>query len=154
LAVGSPGTPDGGMSSSGAVGVMYGSASGLQPMSQWMLLSDPGMPGSPQNGAEMGWTLATADFTGDRYDDLAIAAPWYNTTNDHGLVFLVSGSSTGLVEAHVRTISRVTSGMPPTEGFSAFGHWLAVGQGSADTYPDLAIGVPGETVSGFVNAGA
>jgi hypothetical protein len=156
LADGSPDMPDAGMANSGALGIMYGSAAGLQPPAQWMVLGDSHVPGVAQAGAHFGGAVAAGDLDGDGLDDLAVAAPDYTVRPavHQGMVVVVFGSSTGLTEAGSQAITRTSTGMPPTTGYHAFGFSLATGRGSGDRSADLTIGVPGETINGLDSAGA
>ncbi len=88
----------------GAVNVIYGSSDGLTAHSNqfWDLL-DPDFPALPQANARFGDSLASGDFNGDSFADLAIGMPlrniWVNGIGefrDAGMVIVMNGSTEGL----------------------------------------------------------
>jgi len=92
LAVGVPGE-DG----SGAVHIIYGSASGLH---QWLGQVDkiftqnsPGINDSSEAGDLFGDSISTADFNGDGYSDLAVGVPGEDGS---GAAHIIYGSASGL----------------------------------------------------------
>ena len=126
---------------SGAVTVLYGSASGLTTSgSQYVTLGMPGLAG-PSHGAPgdgFGVALTTGDFNGRGYADLAIGVPGRN-----GVLVLV-GSQQGL--------QITASQWLPGRGLLS-GSALASGDFNADGYDDLAVGAPFATVGGIAGAG-
>jgi len=68
---------------SGAVAVIYGSANGLTapatagavPLAQVWTQNSPGVPGDSESNDFFSATLASGDFNGDNFSDLAIGAP-------------------------------------------------------------------------------
>jgi hypothetical protein len=63
----------------------------------------------PNSGDLFGYTLATGDFDGDGYDDLAVAAPWEANglinAAAHGLVTVNWGTVYGLGHQNAATLS-------------------------------------------------
>jgi hypothetical protein len=103
-----------------------------------------------------GSALASADFNADGYDDLAIGAPGETLSgqSNAGAVIIVYGSKHGLT--HVGAVFRFASGVGSgggSMGDAKFGDALAAGDFDGDGDGDLAIGAPGETVSGQSSAG-
>ena len=75
LAVGVPMWSEGGHQMSGAVVVVETSRSGLATSSTFLTEATPGIPGDPEFASQFGGDLASGDFNGDGYADLAIAVP-------------------------------------------------------------------------------
>jgi hypothetical protein len=70
-------------------------------------------------------------------------------------VNLLYGSAGKLTGAGSQIFSQDTSGVPGTsETSDTFGHALAAGDFNNDTFDDLAVSVPFETIGGILNAGA
>lgn len=125
----------------GAVIVMYGSTSGLTPTrSQYWTLGKPGLAGPQRGGAGdgFGMALATGDFNGNGYGDLAIGVPGKNG------VLVLYGTRTGLQSAGSQWL--------PGRGTSS-GSALGAGDLNGDSFDDLAVGAPFAAVGGVVGAG-
>ena len=101
-----------------------------------------------------------ADFNGDTFDDIAIGVQ--NETIDDvifaGAVSVIYGSASGLsptVALPDQFWHRNSPGVPGKAKQSAFfGSALAVGDFDDDSFDDLAIGAPGDTVGGQQVAGS
>ncbi|MET8248108.1 VCBS repeat-containing protein [Streptomyces sp. NPDC005202] len=97
-----------------------------------------------------------ADFNGDGYAGLAVAAPW-GRIDGHaraGYVGIAYGSAKGLNTAHRQVISRDTAGIPGVaEADDHFGSGLALGDLDGDGYADLVVGAGGEDVGSVRGAG-
>jgi hypothetical protein len=156
LAVGVPYEDAGGFGDSGAVSVLYGSASGLSSTgNQWF---DEAATGSASDatGDTFGWSTSTGDFNGDGFADLAIGVPFkeVSAATDAGAVSILYGSSTGLDAAGSQQWNQNLLGTDPAETGDAFGASVAAGDVNGDGYDDLAVGVPGEGVGSHSTAGA
>jgi FG-GAP repeat len=151
LAIGVP-DEDGG---AGGVHVLYGStekrrltASGSQ------LLTSASNP-SIQSG-RAGGALASGDFNGDGFGDLAIGAPyaWVPFLNvPGGAVDVLYGEAGGLTGWKHQVINRLNAGFPTWPAATvedSLGSALAAGDFNNDGYDDLAIGVPGGADGGYV----
>ncbi|HEX9637679.1 MAG TPA: hypothetical protein VGB99_09105, partial [Acidobacteriota bacterium] len=158
LAVGVPSEEFGGHSGAGAVNVIYGSSSGLSANGNQFWTQDPLTGTSIAAGDHFGAALATGDFNGDGYDDLAVGADDEDLTagpDDIGAVNVIYGSAAGLVAAGSQFWTQASTdiaGVEEEDDF--FGSALASGDFNGDGYDDLAIGVIGEDVMAIGNAGA
>ncbi len=105
-----------------------------------------------------GEILATGDFDGDGYDDLAAGEyDAYDTTvNVHaGGVWVIPGSSSGLRIDSAKYFTQSSPGVPgASEREDRFGSALAAGDINGDGRDDLAIGAYGEAIGSLGEAGA
>jgi len=171
LAVGVPNESVGTTSAAGAVNVIYGSDSGLLPVGQ----AFPLVPSSQlwtqgnsaipsEGGAEandhFGAALASGDFNGDGPADLAIGVPDEDigTVSNAGAVNVLYGTGTGLLTSSTpgpQIWHQNISGIEGTTGAGdRFGTTLTAWNFGKFSKTDLAIGVPGEDISGITDAGA
>lgn len=134
----------------GAVVIRYGTPRGLDTGIASTVLNQlaGGSPDAAEGGERLGYALASCDFNGDAFDDLAIGAPF----DDAG----ANGESAGAVQVHYggpggiglvaqQFLTQSTQGIPgEVDGLDAFGAALACGDFDADGFDDLAIGVPEE----------
>jgi hypothetical protein len=154
LAVGAPGEAVGAKRDAGAVNVLYGSASGLTSAGDQAWTQDsPGVGGRSESGDYFGAGLATSDFDGDSYADLAIGAPVEHPAAGQqggGAINVLYGSARGLTAAGDQMWMVGASGM----GSDSFGVNLVAGDFDADGFGDLVVGLPSRTVAGVQGAGA
>ena len=103
--------------------------------------------GSAGNAAEdhFGFALATGDFDGDGFDDLAAAAPEKNDAGvgDSGRVYVAYGSPSGLDPSQFQILSIADFGGNPPDTGDRFGAALAAGDYDGDGFDDLFFGSPG-----------
>lgn len=97
------------------------------------------------------------DFNGDGYADLAVGVP-HKGNFDTGIVQVVYGSAAGLNAGAGAVIDdqvwhRQLGGVA-AEADDYYGSAVAMGDFDGDGYDDLAVGIPGATISGQVGAGA
>jgi hypothetical protein len=150
LAVGVPGEDVGRAADAGAVNVQYGAAGGL--------LARPGqvftqVGSTAEPGDFFGEALASGDFNGDGFPDLAVGASGEDagTVRDVGAVSVLYGSSAGLSTAGGQIFTQVGSAAEPGDGF---GFALATGDFDNDGFADLAAGAPFEDAGRVADAGA
>jgi hypothetical protein len=154
LAIGSPGEDD-----EGAIHVVFGGRGGLAPAGS-LFLMETGLGGSSEDDDGFGFRLTAADFDGDGFDDLAIAAPWENlgpgeVLDDTGQVCVLHGAAEGFDLTRNQFLSEDTILAGGTsESFDAFGFALAAGDFDKDGFADLAIGHPGEAIQGIDDGAA
>ncbi len=159
LAVGVPGEAIGTASAAGAVNVLYGVSTGLIATgSQLWHQNVSGIASTAVAGEQFGYALAIGDFDGDGRDDLAIGAPFDDTSGAAGgAVHVLYGTALGLSATGSQLWSQATAGIPGSvEDGDDFGAALATGDFDGDGYADLVVGAPGEmlNVSGFDEADA
>jgi hypothetical protein len=153
LVIGTPGQDFTGAANAGMVVVYYGSATGLR-ASGAQLWQQSQAGESDEADDQFGASLAPGDFNGDSHDDLAIGVPGENIdgATDAGLTVVYYGSATGLQASGAQLWDQSQAGTSNDAG-DLFGAALASGNFDGDPHDDLAIGVPGEDISGATDAG-
>ena len=154
LAVGvSSETLTGSPRNSGAVAVLYGTATGLSSArNQLWTLASPGVPGAPTADGRLGKALAIGDLSGDGIADLAIGM--YRVGRHGGGVLVLRGSPAGLTASGARLWTQDTRGVPDKgERADRFGSSLAIADFGRSHRLDLAIGAPNEGVGSRWYAG-
>jgi hypothetical protein len=111
--------------------------------------------GGLEPGDRFGLALASCDFDGDGFDDLAVGAPYEDVgIVDAGAVFVFYGTSVGLAP-NFDLFTQDTPGVPDSpEAFDRFGSALACADFDDDDFDDLAIGAPQESIGSLTLAGA
>jgi PhoD-like phosphatase/FG-GAP repeat protein len=150
LAVGVPGEAPSGLPKSGTVAIYFGGADEL--VARDVIFEEEAGETS-EAGDDFGRVLASGDFNGDGFDDLAIGAPGEDVgaVDSAGALVVFRGSVTGLVSPVVLTSAIFTQ--TPADG-DRFAAALAAGDFNNDGKDDLAVGVPGRLVAGQDGAGA
>lgn len=157
LAIGAPGERVGAKVGAGAVYVLYGSSEGLTADGAQRWTQDsPGITDSTQSGDTFGWAVASGDFDGDGFDDLAIGVvnEDLGTLRSAGVVHVLYGSDQGLRATGSQYWTQARTGTGQNEGFDHFGNALASGNFGRSAHDELAIGVPGETIGSEERAGS
>jgi FG-GAP repeat len=141
----------------GAVNVLPGSPAGLTGTGSQLLTRDtPGVPGAAVQSDGFGFlSLAAGDLDGDGADDLATGVQEQAGVTGAGGVIVLPGSAAGPTGTGSQLLTQDSPGVPDdAELLDGFGLALAAGAFNGDGFVDLAVGVPGEDVAGFENAGA
>jgi hypothetical protein len=169
VAVGVP-EEDGAQTDEGAVHIIYGTEDGLSATTIPDLLitqAAADVAGDAEQSDQLGTSVVSGNFNGDRYCDLAAGVPQESvvldngsTVDNAGAVNVVYGSSRGLDIASTaypanEIWTRNTAGVAGTPTANAeMGRSLAAGDINGDGNDDLAMGAPGDTVNGLSSAGS
>lgn len=158
LAIGVPRESIGGNLEAGAVNIIYGSAAGLISANNMMWYQGLfGIEGTLEAEDRFGAALAVGDFNNDGFADLAVgadaeASPVFGSA---GAVNIIFGSAGGLTAANNKVWYQGLEGIEETpETLDRFGSSLASGDFNNDGFADLAVGVIGESIGKYANAGA
>jgi hypothetical protein len=149
LAVGVPGEDLLGHTDAGVVILFRGSPAGLGTPS---ILTDVTAGLSLTAGDRFGAALATGDFDGDGYEDLAVGIPGRSVGGaaGAGLVVTFRGGPSGLTNGPSVTQELA---LETSEAQDGFGSALAAADINGDGRSDLVIGTPGEDHGGVVDTG-
>jgi len=144
----------------GKINVVYGSASGLNTADNqlWSQVGNA-LKGDLGDDEAFGSSLASADFNGDGFADLAIGVSHdlVGSATGAGAVNVLYGTADGLQvtapedQLWTQNSNSVTG---KSEAGDAFGTALAAGDFNGDGETDLAIGAPGEDLEPLTDAGA
>jgi hypothetical protein len=154
LAIGVPGedltTAAGNQVDAGRVVVLHGESGGLTGTgSQAWDQGREGVAGAVESDDRFGRRLATGDFDGDGFDDLAVGVPNEDGGGtDSGVVNVLYGSGAGLSASGNQMWGENGPNVPGgEEDYDYFGRSLATGDFDGDGRVDLAIGVPFEDLT-------
>jgi hypothetical protein len=142
----------------GAINVLYGSATGLSATgNQFWSQNSPGILDTAEEWELFGTTLASGDFNGDGFADLAIGVPYEDVgiATDAGAVNVLYGTASGLSATGNQFWTQDSPNIPDTaESGDRFGHSLSAANFGKSARADLAIGVPSEDAGSISGAGA
>jgi hypothetical protein len=139
LAVSAPGSTVGGQLATGRVYVYAGGPHGPDPARVRVLEA-------PQPGTQLGRALATVDFDGDGFADLAVSAPSASSGRT-GAIYVYRGGPGGVATTPSFTLTYDVGG---DIGFSL----ASAGDVNGDGYGDLIAGAPLTAVGGVRAGGA
>lgn len=157
VAIGVPMKTVDGEAMAGAVIVLYGSPDGLTADgSQYWSQASAGVTLANEAGDQFGWALATGDFNGDGYDELAVGIPGEDVGNqaNAGTVYVLQGSENRLTATGATTWNQANGDLiDNAEAGDLYGWALTAGNFNKDFRDDLAIGIPGEEGNSGSNYG-
>jgi hypothetical protein len=149
LAVGVPFEDVGALEVAGAIQTIYGTSGGLSPDGDQVFHQEStGMNDTSEEFDVFGFSLASGDYDGDGFDDVAVGVPGEAVvTDDEGAVQIVYGTTGGLSSAGDQVFHQDTPGMNDTaEPEDLFALSVTAGDFDADGFDDLANGVSSENV--------
>jgi hypothetical protein len=142
----------------GVVNLIYGSATGLTSAGNQVWDQDTsGVLDAAESVDAFGTALATGDFDGDGFADLAVGVPDEDLgpIDSAGSVNVLYGTFSGLSSAGNQFWNQSSPGIVESaDRFDAFGAALAAGDLDGDGFFDLAVGVPEEDVGPLDSAGS
>lgn len=147
------GAPADGLREQGAVHVLYGSAEGLSAEGDQQFRQ---LTGNSQQGDFFGAALASGDFDGDGFSDLAIGVTYEDPAGFYnaGAVNVMYGSADGLTEDGNQFWHQGKPGVlgEPSEG-EELGESLSAADFNGDGFADLVAGIRLDDVGGADGAG-
>ena len=161
LAIGVFGEDVDGISSAGAVSILFGTAGGLQatsPADQFLFQGDQGIRDTPETGDNYGSALDGGDFNGDGIADLAIGVPGETVTDTgDGAVSVLFGAASGqqALSPDDLLLSQSTADIADDpDFFDAYGAVLSGADFNDDGFADVVVGIPDENLGTAIDAGA
>ena len=151
VVAGAPGARVAGEPGAGYVMVLYGRGGGtLGRRDSRIHRAQPGVAGTPRQGDAFGSAVAGGTFDNDGFDDLVIGL---ERKRGAGMVHAIYGSAEGPSRRDL-VLRQGKGGVPGSaEAGDRFGAALDTGDADGDGFDEVAIGVPGESYSGFEGAG-
>lgn len=139
----------------GQITVWYGGPNGPDPAQTPTVIhqDSANVPGSGETDDAFGSFLSTGDINGDKFADVAVAAPGEDigTAKEVGSVTVLFGSASGLKTSGSKSYTQNTAGVPGTaESWDRFGSAVDLTDITKDGKADLTVGVDGENGSGGV----
>lgn len=160
VAIGNPHESFSNLFNAGAVTVLYGQPTapylGLIPSGvNWLTQNVGAVNGVAETNDFFGAALATGDFNGDGYADLAVGSPGeaIGSIGAAGSITVFYGGSNGIRTDNPKDFTQNTTGIGgDPEKNDHFGSSLAAGDVTGDGRDDLAVDIEGEDVSGTTGA--
>lgn len=155
--IGSSGETVGLNANAGVFHVVPGSAQGLdRSAARTYTQGQAGLPGEAGVNDFLGFNIASGDYNGDGFGDVAVGAPFKAVSGraQAGGVLVVLGSAEGLDTGSGVFISQAGDTAGRVRAGELMGWSLATGDFDDDGIDDLAVGSPGEAKNGMAQAGA
>ena len=143
----------------GALHILYGSTDGVSGQgSHWYYQNSPNWPGRAETGDRFASALAIGDIDNDGIGDLIVGIPGEDLgqyENAGQVQVRYNPGEWSESEVKVQTLYQNARGIKNrVESGDRFGHYIQVADLIDDDSLDLIIGVPGESISKKLNAGA
>ncbi|MBK6941625.1 MAG: FG-GAP repeat protein [Planctomycetes bacterium] len=136
----------------GRAAILFGSKKRLRAKGNLLVKPESASHALAVNGSDAEVQLVVGDFNGDDVTDLVVSVPKEPVGvngNQNGVVFVAAGPITAATPPVFTAFIEGDGIVPGTvDSFDNFGASLAVGDFDFDGFDDLAIGAPGETVTG------
>jgi hypothetical protein len=148
------------VSATGAVSVMWGSASGVALTGATAVTGAAATTAAATSGVrlrEFAVQVAVTDTDDDGFGEVIVGAPMARVAGRDaaGAVVSLAGRSGGLSTTGMRVLSQRTAGVPgAAEEGDMFGSAIAVGDVDADHHGDVLVGTRGESVGAAFGAGS
>jgi hypothetical protein len=157
LAIGIEQDDVGAAAGAGSAQVLYGSAAGLTSTGNQLWNQDSAAIADTAETSDTVSDVVAGDFDGDGFADLAMGFQLEDlgATDDAGAVNVIYGAASGLNASGNQFWTQDSSSVEEVaEETDWFGAALTRGDYDGDGYFDLAIGVPGESITSTVLGGA
>ena len=142
VVIGEPGRAVSNLANGGDVRIVWGNSQGLDVTGNEVFSQDNALvAGAANANGRFGAAVATADFQGDGFADVAVGAP--NSPEGEGSVTLLRGYAWGVTTQNSFFAAPASTSVPAPFANSNFGASLAVGDFNDDGFADLATGAPG-----------
>ena len=155
LVLGVPGEDIGSVVDAGALTVVYGDATGVDPRRSQSLSAGGRLGGRADTGDRFGQTFAVGDINGDGLSDLVVGAPSdrVGSVSSAGSVTAVHGHVAGLGAGPSTMIAQGAPASGVAETGDHFGASVALGDIDGDGWADAVVGAPGEDVGSSFDPG-
>ena len=157
LAVGVPGKTVLDQPNAGWVTILYGDDRGLSGRGSVRIGQDSaGVDGEPGAGDWFGHSVTSGDFNNDGFDDVAVGAPGDDDAGASwaGSVTVLYGGASGVTGTGSAFLHQAVDGvLDDAEAGDEFGWALTAADVDGDDHDDLAVAVPGESISAIAQAG-
>jgi hypothetical protein len=170
LVVGTPGEdferppPQPALVDAGSVTYLQGRSTGLTGVGSFNLPFQEefafGQPDPPQAGARFGHALAIANVfsSASTFSELIIGVPDFDAIppffQDSGAIDIRAANASGPLRRRIGRLFNDSCCNQQNRAFDDYGRQLTVGDFDGDSFQDVAIGVPGQTINGNESAGS